>query len=91
MASVTGTQPQTVVVGVDSSMSVLPAGASPRVRWEARATLRWDRGQFSAVGDGFLLDDPNRTAFRDAGTGIAEPTFTRATSFGFDLALQVRF
>lgn len=82
---------QTVVIPETGVFSVFSDGREPSAVYRAKVNLRWDLAQFSAIGEGFLTDDPNRTTFKDSATGIAEPTFDTPTSFGFDVLLQARF
>jgi hypothetical protein len=56
----------------------------------AAATLRWERGQLSALGEAFLRRDPNQTTFQDLG-GPSEPVYQPASDFGFDLMIQLQF
>lgn len=85
-----GLTPRNLVFPPGHGVEVLPLGDRPLLEWRAAATLRWELGQLSALGEAFLRRDPNRTVFRDAGAST-EPSYDPLTAAGFDVMVQLCF
>ncbi len=84
--------PSIVVLRGPAELSVLPPGRERQPILLAKATLRWDFGSaFSALGEVFYTQDPNRTETEDGDTGIPEIVLRPSSTLGFSALLQARF
>ena len=83
---------QAVLSGLNQ-LTVLPEGEDVGTVLQAKLTCRWDaaQGHLAVLGEAFLTHDPNRVAFQDDLSGVAQPVPQAPRAGGFSLYVQARY
>ncbi len=83
---------RTVVLSGVNDFAMLPTNFEALLVFSAKVNAKLDITEYmSVIGEVYYTRNPNKTTYRDSVAGIAEPTFEKEHSLGFNLLIQARF